>query len=91
MNRTAQYISAIVFLSVVAKGFFRDLNGVDSVILASTVAVYCMYEFLTETKIRKEFEEFKKKTDNEFIILEQKFNHAKDNISKLSVAQGLRR
>lgn len=91
MNKKAQYACATIFLSIVIKGFFTELNIVDSVILSATAGIYAMYEYLTETKIRTEFEEYKKKTDNELIILEQKFNHAKDNISKLSVAQGLRR
>lgn len=91
MNKTAQYVSASVFLSIVIKGFFRELTMVDSVILSATVAVYCMYEFLTETTIRKEFEEYKKNTDNQILVLEQKFQGVRDNVSKMSTAQSLRR
>lgn len=91
MNRKAQYASAAIFIAIVVKGFFKDLTGVDAVVLSATAGIYAMYEYLTESEIRKEFEQYKKKTDNDLIILEQKFSTVRDNVSKISMSQGLRK
>lgn len=91
MKNTAQIVSSMLIVGIITKSFFTQVSVVDAINLIALVVVYCMYEFLSEKKLKKDLDILRSEHSEKLENLQKDLNDTKNYMSKVSTSMAFRK
>jgi uncharacterized membrane protein len=91
MKNKAQVIAAVLFLLSFIKSFKYSSNGYDIVFIILCACIYCLYEILSENKLKQDIQKLTIDTENQFKEVEKEMKDTKHYVSTISLSNTYKR
>lgn len=91
MKHKAQSIAAALFLLSFIKSFKYSSNSYDIVFILICACIYLVYEFLSDTKLKRQVEKLTIDIDNKFKEVEKEVKDTKGYVSTMSLGSTFQR
>lgn len=91
MKHKSQIVVSVLFLLSFIKSFYYSSNMYDIVFIIICCCIYCIYELITEHKLKEQVNKLTTDTDFKFKEVEKEMKDTKNYVSGISLGNTYKR